>query len=78
MSKQEEIRQRLKNDGFYEVYAFFKDRGTWTTTSVYGIMSEVYRDLTITPDKPKGRRLDTGCRGCIEAAAELIYNTYPL
>lgn len=73
-----DIITRLKADEFYDIYSFFLKTGIWTSRKPYGIMSEVYSFLTIDEKHPKGYRLDTGCQGCIQKAAELILKTYPI
>lgn len=68
--------ERLKDSGFYEVYAFYQKTGIITTTAIYGIMSELYAELTFNGRKSK--RLNTGCSGCITNAMKMIYEKWPL
>lgn len=66
----QEIIQKLDQAGFYGVYELFARTGIWSSTAPYGAMKEVYKDLT-------GKKLDTGCSGCVQSASELIFKTYP-
>lgn len=62
------MREQLKD--FFEVYEFYIQTGIWTSTSVYGVMSEAYKDLY-----PKAK-LKTDCSGCITKAAKEIYEKW--
>lgn len=66
----ENNQQKLKEAGFYKVWAFYKKTGIWTTTNVYGVMNEVHKEIT-------GKGFDTGCGGCVTNAGETIINKYP-
>lgn len=78
LNSDEEIKARLHQEGFYEIFSFYKKTGIITNTRPYGYMSELHREMTKTEQNRKGKRLDTGCSGCIANAFEMIYNRWPL
>jgi len=72
-----DTKQRLIDAEFYTIYDFWKKTGIMTTNAHYGILSELYFEIS-KETRPKGKRLNTGCYGCICNAMDLIYNRWPL
>ena len=63
------MQERLKD--FFEVYEFYQKTGIWTSTAVYGVMSEAYKEIY-----GQKAKLRTDCSGCITKAAKEIYEKW--